>query len=331
LTVTNSDEKASLTPANLEEIVRQRCVALQGQLDQALKKAQSNEKRAAQGEIAASLLHNVGNVLSSAYTSVQIISECMGRIDISKIQQLTTLLQEHQDDLPRFFSENPKSASLLPFLEQLGELWSKEHEQAGQELGRLLPKMEHMTEIVRTQKHAMSVTGHTQGVFLEELVELSLEMCNLHGKDHGIQLVRNFRFVPRVYVETHQVVQILVNLITNAMQALRANKPNDRKLLLSIERFEEEVVFIVTDNGDGIAEEDLDKVFSFGFSTREKGQGIGLHASARAAQVMGGTLTCHSQGQGQGASFRLGFPLTLLAPAKPDAIDSAGKIHGNES
>ena len=64
----------------------------------------------------------------------------------------------------------------------------------------------------------------------------------------------------------------------------------------------------VTDNGEGIAVENLTRVFSHGFSTREDGHGFGLHSCVVAAQEMGGTLHAHSEGPGQGASFTLEIP-----------------------
>ena len=65
----------------------------------------------------------------------------------------------------------------------------------------------------------------------------------------------------------------------------------------------------VADNGEGIATENLTRVFAHGFTTRKSGHGFGLHSCALAAQEMGGTLNAHSPGRGQGASFVLEVPV----------------------
>jgi signal transduction histidine kinase len=65
----------------------------------------------------------------------------------------------------------------------------------------------------------------------------------------------------------------------------------------------------VTDNGEGIAPDNLTRIFSYGFTTRQQGHGFGLHSGANAAKEMGGQLTAHSAGPGQGAVFTLVLPL----------------------
>jgi signal transduction histidine kinase len=68
----------------------------------------------------------------------------------------------------------------------------------------------------------------------------------------------------------------------------------------------------VADNGVGILEENLDRIFSLGFTTRQSGHGLGLHSAFFAAREMGGNLFVHSAGPGQGATF------TLVFPAQPE-------------
>lgn len=70
----------------------------------------------------------------------------------------------------------------------------------------------------------------------------------------------------------------------------------------------------VADNGVGISQENLTKLFKHGFTTRKDGHGFGLHSGALAAKEMNGSLTAHSEGLGYGATFTLELPLKL-APA----------------
>jgi signal transduction histidine kinase len=67
----------------------------------------------------------------------------------------------------------------------------------------------------------------------------------------------------------------------------------------------------VADNGNGIAPEDLARIFAHGFTTRKDGHGFGLHSCALAAHEMGGSLSVHSDGVGQGATFTLDVPLNV--------------------
>jgi signal transduction histidine kinase len=65
----------------------------------------------------------------------------------------------------------------------------------------------------------------------------------------------------------------------------------------------------VEDDGEGIAPENLTRLFAHGFTTRKTGHGFGLHSCALAAKEMGGTLTAASDGPGKGATFTLELPI----------------------
>lgn len=69
------------------------------------------------------------------------------------------------------------------------------------------------------------------------------------------------------------------------------------------------IQILVCDNGVGIPNEQLNRIFSFGYTTKAKGHGFGLHSSALAAQEMGGRLKAESKGQQCGATFILTLPV----------------------
>jgi signal transduction histidine kinase len=59
----------------------------------------------------------------------------------------------------------------------------------------------------------------------------------------------------------------------------------------------------------GISPENLRRIFTHGFTTRRGGHGFGLHSCALAAKEMGGSLSAHSAGLAQGATFTLELPM----------------------
>jgi signal transduction histidine kinase len=69
------------------------------------------------------------------------------------------------------------------------------------------------------------------------------------------------------------------------------------------------VALVIEDNGTGIPEENLTRIFSHGFTTRKGGHGFGLHSAALAAQQMHGKLTATSEGVGRGSTFTLELPI----------------------
>jgi C4-dicarboxylate-specific signal transduction histidine kinase len=110
-------------------------------------------------------------------------------------------------------------------------------------------------------------------------------------------------------VERQKALQILVNLIRNAKEAINESGRPDKRVALGVRvSAEGRVQIYVTDNGVGIAPENLTHIFAFGFTTKKGGHGFGLHSSANTAKEMGGSLEARSDGVGKGATFVLELP-----------------------
>ena len=114
-------------------------------------------------------------------------------------------------------------------------------------------------------------------------------------------------------VDKHCVLQILLNLLRNAKQALDDAQlhgvPRRKAVRITLYvpapgRFAIEV----RDNGVGLSPENLTRIFAHGFTTRRDGHGFGLHSGANAARRMGGSLTVVSAGPNLGAAFTLELP-----------------------
>ncbi len=86
----------------------------------------------------------------------------------------------------------------------------------------------------------------------------------------------------------------------------------DKKISIYCEKNADSISVIVQDNGGGISQENLDKIFVFGFSTKETGHGYGLHSSVISAQELKGSLTAESDGLGCGAKFKLTLPIGIF-------------------
>lgn len=115
-------------------------------------------------------------------------------------------------------------------------------------------------------------------------------------------------------VEKHKVLQILVNLIRNARQACLESGHSGKRLVMRITGERDRVRFALTDNGTGIAAENLTRIFNFGFTTKKDGHGFGLHGRRN-----GGSLCAQSEGPGKGATFTLELPRVQPARAPEPA------------
>jgi C4-dicarboxylate-specific signal transduction histidine kinase len=147
----------------------------------------------------------------------------------------------------------------------------------------------------------------------QQLLEEALRMSGETIARHDVTVVRRYEEVPSAALDKPRLLQVLVNLIDNAAQAMEGSPPDARRLTLSttLARDDdgERLVVTVRDQGEGIASENLERIFAHGFTTRKDGHGFGLHSSALAALEMGGRLIAHSEGPGRGAVFTLELPL----------------------
>jgi C4-dicarboxylate-specific signal transduction histidine kinase len=157
-------------------------------------------------------------------------------------------------------------------------------------------------------------------VKITDLVEDALRMNEEGLARHEITLVREYGEAPVMPLEKHKMLQILVNLIQNAKNALAEGGPQNKRLTLQVGRKDGGGARIaIIDNGMGIAPENLTRIFGHGFTTRKDGHGFGLHSGSLAAQEMGGSLNAYSDGPGRGATFVLELPALPGACVKPGA------------
>lgn len=266
---------------------------------------------AGMAEVATGVLHNVGNVLNSVNVSATLVADRLRESRLSGLQRTVKLLEQHSGDLGRFFTEDPKGR-LIP--EYLGKLaWQLENERTELvgELAGLTKNLDHIKEVVAMQQNYARVDGVKESFSPAVLVEDALRINEDALVRYRVEVERNYAAeLPRVSVEKNKVLEILINLITNARHAVQEVDRPDRRIRLQVARASDHRVSVeITDNGMGIAAENLVRIFQHGFTTKKNGHGFGLHSGALAARQMGGSLTVNSEGPGLGATFRLELPI----------------------
>ena len=101
------------------------------------------------------------------------------------------------------------------------------------------------------------------------------------------------------------IEQVLINLIINAIDAVK-NQPNPKITLSVFQNNQQQVIIEVRDNGVGMSDELIDKIFVPFFTSKPNGSGIGLSLSKQIMALHKGTITVNSV-EKQGTAFRLSF------------------------
>jgi signal transduction histidine kinase len=268
-------------------------------------------RQAGMSDVATGVLHNVGNVLNSVNVSANLVANHLQELKINRLVDAVQLLQQHASDLGNFITNDPRGKQLPNFLMQLGKHLSNEQTLLLQEIDFVMTKIEHIKEIVATQQDYGRVSGVAEKVRVTDLVEDLLRIHKADLEEHGVNFQRVYQpNLPEISVDKHKVLQILINLTSNAKHACVDSGREKRLVTVRVSNGDDRIRVAVDDNGVGISAENIKKIFNHGFTTRKKGgHGFGLHSGALAAKELGGALLAHSEGPDKGATFTLELPL----------------------
>lgn len=285
----------------------------QADLDAAHKQLMQASRRAGMAEIATNVLHNVGNILNSVTVSAGLIRSTLSTSRAEGLRRAVDMLRGHAGDLADFLAQDRKGRALPGYLGDVAHALLLEQRDMLEELEHLTRSIDHIKEVVATQQSYAGKTGLVIPARIGELADDALRMNGEALERDRIAVVRQFDVVPRARLDRSRVLQILVNLIGNAREALQGTPAELRRITVSVQAIGGERLRVaVKDEGEGISETILTRLFAHGFTTRKHGHGFGLHSCAQAASEMGGTLTVHSDGPGRGATFTLELPLDAV-------------------
>lgn len=283
-------------------------------------------RQAGMAEVATSVLHNVGNVLNSVNVSAHVVTEKLRGQRPKSLKQACRLIDEHRTDLGQFFHHDQRGQKLPEFLDRLADTMAKETQEAIDEMACLARHVDHIKQIVNTQQSFAKTTNLQEPLDLARLMEDAIKINDSALLRHEVTVIREFEDLPQVVTDRNKVLQIVVNLLKNAKQAVcQMNITEDRWIRLRIFAPDDQWVTIqVIDNGMGIAEQHMSRMFTHGFTTKKDGHGFGLHSSALTATELGGSLSVESEGTGKGATFTLQLPRCHEESTNPidDSSDS---------
>lgn len=291
-------------------------------------------RQAGMADVATGVLHNVGNVLNSVTVSAGVVQKIFRDSSMMRVSQTMAMVQEHATDLPTYFTQDPKGRLIPAYLRQLGEHLNGEQATILRELQELEQHIEHIKEIVNVQQTHARSRGMLERVVLTDLMDQACKVNALSLERHQVEVVREYTHLTPVLTDRHQVLQILVNLISNAKEAIVEGHEWPRRLTLRVQQPEgdlDSVCLQVADNGIGIKPEHLPRMFAQGFTTKKTGHGFGLHSAALSAKMLGGSLAIHSDGADQGATFTLELPMNPLREEEKNVDRDLSLIAQEES
>jgi signal transduction histidine kinase len=279
-------------------------------------------RHAGMAEVATGVLHNVGNILTSVNVTLELVHEGVSASHIDRVQRTRELLEQARG---QGTIDPHKLDAGLKYLGAIASHLETERTATLSGLTTLRSHVDHIKRVVAMQ-NAYARTGSIDELTrLATLVDEAVALGCPDSAKQRISIAVDVDAVREVVTDRHRVLQILVNLIANAKDAVIANPDPaaPRRITITAAACSGWLEARVDDTGTGFLLEHRDKIFSAGFTTKLKGHGYGLHSSALAAEQLGGTLRCSSAGPGRGASFELRVPAKARTESSPVASAAA--------
>ncbi len=156
-----------------------------------------------------------------------------------------------------------------------------------------------------------TVKLHRQPVDICSLIENVLEFHFVAISEKSLNVVRKCSGIEMAMIDLNQIRQVFLNLLINAIDASHEGG----RMGISASRSDDTIKIAISDQGAGIPEADLPKVFDLFFTTKEKGTGIGLAICRKIIEDHGGTIAVKSL-LGQGTSVNIDIPYIPVTPER---------------
>ncbi len=259
-----------------------------------------------------SVFHKMRNVLNSVHVSAGLINHRLREFHVDDVGRVADMLEAHDDNVGWYLTQDPKGKRIPHFLGQLSQELRDTHLNTLMELSTLNSYLEQLEFLLTAGQTPERVGGFKDTVHFESVMDEAVIPHQRELDQMGIIVVRNYQAVGAGIAEIAKLRLIVVNLIRNAMNAMRDATEQALRLVLHVLPCPDRDRFVrlqVEDTGCGISSDCLTRVFSPQGAEAHSDLLPNLHTSALAAKDLGGSLRVWSDGPNQGAIFTLDLPV----------------------
>jgi len=264
---------------------------------------------AGKAELAIEVLHNIGNLINSVGVSANYIQELLKESACSKIPAVIQLMEQHEDNLGEFIDNDPRGQNILAFLSLHNKENLRQKDTSIAESRRLINIIDQIKGIIRSQQAHSRDSVLLEKISCENLIAEVIVLYKQKLEQHEINLQKDIAKTGVLMLAKYKLLQILGNLLSNAIDALIDIKDRPRKLQIKSFIEEERLHIQVIDNGIGIEDEEKVQIFQYGYTSKDNHSGYGLHSASNLVTEIGGKLSLDSEGSNKGTCFLVDIPL----------------------
>lgn len=269
--------------------------------------------KAGMAEISTSVLHNIGNVVTgitlknSEFSRIDDLRKVIGIIGKMSLIMKTKLAQK---ELENFLQSDPKGNQYLQTIEKM-VINAEESLDNIERIGQFQQKqLVHVSEIIGSQQRFASGANITNKTNLKNMICDSLVLLEDRLLSSKIQITKTLENLS-ANLNRYGFPQVVVNLLVNSIESIDEMRKIDQdhfgEIGISLKKVSEAIILEIIDNGIGLEENKISEMFRFGFSTKDRQSGFGVHNCANYMKANNGEISFESQGAGKGARVRLIF------------------------
>ena len=228
-----------------------------------------SEKLAAIGELAAGVAHEINNPIAYVGSNLESIANYLVKMR-ECIRLMLGAVDPSDEELYNLMMQCYKKNKIEFILTDIDGLISDSRD-----------GIERVTEIVKSLRSFAHVGLENEMNYnvMREILEQVLLIVRNEAK-HVVEIEMKNSEIPDVYCNRSQIGQVFLNLLINAIQAIKQQGRSEfGKIWIQIYREQNYACISIKDDGPGIPEQNLSKIFNPFFTTKEVGQGTGLGLS----------------------------------------------------
>ncbi len=280
--------------------------------------------------VADTVIHNVGNVLTNVNSLIETATRRVESLRIEPLEKLASRLRQDDVDIAL-------QRATPDYLQRLSATLEDDKDDLAALLQTLNDNVQHIHQVIRDQRRHANQPIKWAHLDVNTVIAEAVRCSQARLEKDNVSVDFKRKDEVQIWTDRSLLLQILINIITNAGNATQEIRHRQPTLTIDLIRTKATVQLRFRDNGCGMDEATLARVFDAHFTTRQSGSGLGLHFCAIAMKRIGGAIHAESEGPDRGATFILEVPVVKPSdesdPGKssqdPDLVGTATGSHGS--